>query len=111
MSTCKQCGSCCHLIIDDISAADAIREPRIAKEGRRVNTHWDGTENEDIRYSLNIRNRLNDWDGLFVCVFLRGKMCSIYETRPDVCRYFEPGGKQCVYSRNSRRREGMLKED
>lgn len=46
----------------------------------------------------------NDKLGCASCAFLRGTpghrvSCSIYETRPDVCRSFKPGGKACKEAR------------
>jgi hypothetical protein len=37
---------------------------------------------------------------LEACAFLKeDKLCRIYETRPDVCRRFEPGSTQCIEAR------------
>ena len=71
-------------------------EPRIREEGVRCDDFL-GEEGK-VAYRLFPLFRKE------ACVFLKeDQLCRIYDTRPDACRTFEPGGEQC---REARRREG-----
>lgn len=83
--SCKQCGRCCRELIIEVELADAEREPRIKTEGQALYDYYDSTLINAYRLSTPDHG----------CVFLAGNECLIYETRPDVCRSFEPGSEQC----------------
>jgi len=82
--TCR-CGQCCRLIIE-VNLADAEREPRIKELGSPICLDArlsEGGEPELIGYLLN-KPPSN------ACVFLdEQNLCSIYPTRPLVCRLFD----------------------
>lgn len=78
-SECDLCGLCCCRLIVEIGQADAAREPRIRDAADEI-LGFDGPEYRMAR----------------PCRFLGPKnRCSIYRTRPDVCRAFEAGSGQC----------------
>jgi Fe-S-cluster containining protein len=85
-----RCGRCCRELIIEVSALDALREPRIAAEGSPV-LDWDScgeTSGEVIGYILNRRATPDDPEPR--CVFLRdGNRCDIYDTRPTLCRAYD----------------------
>ncbi len=73
---CRGCAACCLGLPDmyaNVSESDRAREPRLAG-----------------KQQLAVGER---------CEFLAGKLCSIYATRPDVCRNFEIAGYQCRTTR------------
>lgn len=86
MSKCKQCGRCCRDLIVEITHSDILREPKISGHAKLL----DG--NGKIKYK-------NDRDKVYrlemPCHFLKNNKCSIYPTRPQVCREFNAGGKMC----------------
>ena len=73
------CGACCQRLIIESTLRDAEREPRIAAECGPVRDFDD-----IIGYSL------NDKANGYACHFFDRETlrCTIYETRPLVCRVF-----------------------
>ncbi|MAO84316.1 MAG: zinc/iron-chelating domain-containing protein [Myxococcales bacterium] len=95
---CENCGACCRCFPIFAVEIDAEREPRIRKAGVRCDDFL-GEEGK-VAYRLFPLFRKE------ACVFLKeDQLCRIYETRPDACRRFEPGGEQC---RQARRRVGVI---
>ncbi len=93
---CTDCGACCQCYPIFASEFDAAREPKIAEEGIRL---------DDFLRKKRVAYRLYPLPFLDACAFLKSdKLCRIYETRPDVCRAFQPGSEQCV---EARRRTGI----
>ena len=78
-STCR-CGNCCERLILETSLSDAEREPRIAAECAKIRHFQD----ELVGYLL------NDPRNGGACHFLdcQSRLCTIYETRPLMCRVF-----------------------
>src|SRR5579859_1160140 len=87
-----RCGECCRCLIIEASVADAEREPKIAEKGSPMFTdaRLTRTGKQELECYL-----LNAEDGDHACVFLDRptNLCSIYETRPDTCRYFDCDGE------------------
>lgn len=81
------CGQCCRLIIE-VELHDAEREPRIKELGSPLESPLDGSgKREVVGYMLNSRSD-------YACVFLgQDNRCSIYPTRPLVCRLFDCNGE------------------
>lgn len=85
---CQKCGWCCSNLIVEITQRDVDREPKL----------WDYVELLDGNGEIEIE------PGLEVymltcgkpCPMLKNNKCSIYKTRPDVCRGFEVGSEQCA---------------
>src|SRR5262245_35655051 len=93
---CDECGVCCKSFPIFASAADGEREPRVAAEGRRL-----PMQHETPRWTY----RLYPLPFLSACPFAGGdNRCTIYATRPDVCREMPAGGWQC---QEARRRHGL----
>jgi Fe-S-cluster containining protein len=93
-SDCR-CGECCRPLIIEVGLADAEREPEITKRGSpiRVPAELSASGQEELAgYLLN--SPVND----NACAFLdqTTNLCSIYDTRPWVCRVFDcdPEGKE-----------------
>jgi Fe-S-cluster containining protein len=90
--TCScRCGQCCHMLIE-VSLQDAEREPRITEKGSPMYLSPEETasgQRELMGYLLNTP------EANFACVFLdqTTNLCTIYETRPLVCRLFDCDGK------------------
>ncbi len=88
---CDGCGACCgaHLIF--ASVHDAAREPRIVCETQKL-AAWLVTP----RWAY----RLHPLPFHQACCFLDAdRRCSIYETRPEVCREFAAGSEPCQRAR------------
>lgn len=93
---CDKCGACCCSFPIYASKNDAEVEPKIKDHSVELDK-WLG--DEDWRYKLHPLPFLN------ACTFLReDKLCSIYPTRPSVCRRFEAGSEQC---NQARERKGL----
>lgn len=93
---CDLCGACCATFPIFASKADATRAPEIMSEGKKL---------EGPAASAERAYQLHPLPFLESCGFLDAeRKCRIYETRPDVCRRFEPGGDQC---QEARRRKGL----
>jgi len=73
---CIRCGRCCRESIIHVSSDDLIREPRLAPHVNRF------------------KHRIDVYLLETPCPFLREKKCSIYPTRPDECRDFQPGAQE-----------------
>lgn len=103
---CRSCGACCTADEDggdvlvygyaDLSAKDAARlSPRV-----RAQLH-DLSIGGETRYATSAKQLPA---GACVCQHLRGTpgercSCTIYETRPEVCRKFRVGGSRCREAR------------
>ncbi len=88
---CDCCGACCGSYFIFASAEDARREPRIIAEARQLPASQATPEYQYHLYPLPF---------LEACGFLgEDRRCSIYETRPDVCRQFAAGDHQCQLAR------------
>lgn len=89
---CDGCGACCRTFPIFASGADARREPRILDEARPLAEHlrspgWD--------------YRLFPLPFLDACCFLdAADRCTVYDTRPEVCREFAAGGVMCQAARS-----------
>jgi Fe-S-cluster containining protein len=88
---CDGCGACCRTFPIFASAADAARQPRIAVEGRALAEHLATDRWTYQLFPLPFHE---------TCCFLDGdSRCTIYPTRPEVCRAFPAGGDQCQAAR------------
>jgi uncharacterized protein len=93
---CDLCGGCCRTFPIFASESDARGEPRIAGEGKELAPHLQTSEWKFQLYPLPFHE---------ICCFLEAdNRCTIYESRPDVCRRFEAGSEQC---QEARRRLGL----
>lgn len=89
--TCDTCGACCRTFPIRVSKEDGVCEPRIA-ENALVVPAWE--RSEEHFYQL---HPLAFCTG---CLFLgENNLCSVYETRPQVCRRFAAGSAQCQEAR------------
>jgi Fe-S-cluster containining protein len=88
---CNGCGACCRKYPLFASKADAEREPRIRAEAFELPER---AQDEHRAYEL---HRLPFRE---MCIFLdRNKRCTIYATRPTMCRRFISGHKECQEAR------------
>jgi Fe-S-cluster containining protein len=88
---CDGCGACCRTFPIFAAGDDAGREPRIAAEGRALPPHL-ATERWAYQlFPLPFHQ---------ACCFLGpDDRCTIYASRPAVCRTFAAGGPQCQEAR------------
>jgi len=90
---CDGCGACCRTFAIFAAETDAQREPRIGDESLRLRPWLTTPEREYQLFPLPFHE---------TCCFLDGdNRCTIYASRPDVCRGFEPGSEQCQEARRS----------
>ncbi|HEX3152119.1 MAG TPA: YkgJ family cysteine cluster protein [Gemmataceae bacterium] len=88
---CDGCGACCRTYPIFAAQADADREPRIAAEGRLLPDHLASPGWRYQLFPLHFHE---------TCCFLdTDARCTIYSTRPTVCREFRAGGEQCQTAR------------
>src|SRR3954467_15397458 len=88
---CDGCGACCRTYPIFAAQADADREPRIAVEARLLPEHL---------ATPGWRYQLFPLPFQETCCFLdAGSQCTIYSTRPTVCRDFLAGSEQCQTAR------------
>jgi Fe-S-cluster containining protein len=88
---CDGCGAYCAYYRIFASRRDAAREPRIVAESLELGG-WLETPNWAYR--------LNPLPFHEACCFLDAeKRCTIYETRPEVCREFAAAGQPCQDAR------------
>jgi Fe-S-cluster containining protein len=88
---CDLCGACCQTFPVLVSIGDAALEPRIQDEALRLKP-WQ--RKEEWEYQL---HPLPFNEGC--CFLATEKLCSIYETRPAVCRKFAAGTPECSEAR------------
>jgi Fe-S-cluster containining protein len=84
-----RCGKCCRLIIE-VELQDAEREPRIKEKGSPILGAPDAAGHRELEGYL-----LNSKDNDYACAFLdqATNLCTIYPTRPLVCRLFDCAGE------------------
>ena len=88
---CTNCGACCRCFPIFAGAADADEEPRIKAEARKIEAHLASADKAYQLFPLPFLEQ---------CAFLRpDRLCSIYATRPQVCRRFSAGSPQCIEAR------------
>lgn len=91
---CDGCGACCAYYTIYASRQDAAREPRILAETQEL-----GGWLETPKWSY----RLHPLPFHEACCFLDSdRRCTIYETRPDVCREFAAGDAPCQMARSAK---------
>ena len=95
MSDCKKCGNCCRYLIIEITGLDLVREPKLKKHVRLLKGQR-GLLSLDQLYSL----QLYSLNGT-TCPMLKKDKCSIYATRPNVCREFKAGCDKCKMVRGN----------
>ncbi len=81
-----RCGECCRRLLIEVELDDAEREPKIKELGSP--TYADERLTRSGKRELE-GYLLNSRDGM-ACVFLdqETNLCTIYETRPLACRFF-----------------------
>lgn len=88
---CDGCGACCRTFRVLVSAEDAARERRIAGEARELPDHQATPLWRFQLFPLPFHE---------ACCFLDEALrCTIYATRPRVCREFAAGGERCQEAR------------
>lgn len=74
---CTSCGRCCYQVVELIAGVDVVAESMVVEH--------DGQRCMEQR-----------GDGACVALDPVTKLCTIYESRPSVCRAFDRGGELCV---------------
>jgi len=88
---CRRCGSCCRSLIVEAYARDLRREPRLL--GKSLSPYRPDPSDKDWRRGLKCLILAGPGQA---CGFLTAdNLCSIYATRPDACRQFEPSTGNC----------------
>ena len=88
---CDGCAACCRTFPVFATHADAAREPRITEEGFLLPEHLQTPEWVYKLFQLPFHE---------TCCFLdEANCCTIYPTRPDVCREFAAGSDPCQEAR------------
>lgn len=97
---CQSCGACCiHGGEVTVELDDLDRPEEVPRDLTRSVRGKMGFASDDYLFQrIMARSRSGS------CVALRGEVgkscgCSIYDRRPNVCREYEPGGRDCLYCR------------
>lgn len=89
--TCKRCGKCCLINVNAFITDDDLKRWR--REGRTDILHI--LENEKAVWAGDHMVSARDGTRITCCPFLEHTgdhyTCTIYDTRPFVCRHFAPG--------------------
>lgn len=102
---CLTCGACCVGDLDDGAGFADCSVDDVKRMSRHARSRL-----TDVRYFLDVDRKQTP--GVVTeefgksCGFLRGTpgrraSCGIYETRPDVCRRYRPGGVGCRAAREA----------
>lgn|SRR5688572_2287725 len=96
---CTTCGACCFSQAPDYLRVFGSDYERLGDDAQRL-THFIGNR---------VYMRLEDGDGgesrcaaLQIDAATGRYLCSIYERRPDVCRWLEQGSGHCLAERNEK---------
>lgn len=114
---CRSCGACC--IAEIGRSAEAAQSSGwadctvidVARLSRKVRARLAPVTHGLLRTPAIAATPTHQIEGFgSVCVFLHGTpgrrvSCRVYATRPEVCRWFEPGSNDC---RSARERIGLL---
>lgn len=100
---CRTCGACCVGDLDDGRGYADVTEEDAARMSRHVRRRLVVIRSQWSPSRLQTPTLVTEELGKS-CAFLRGTpgrrcSCSIYTTRPDVCREFKPGSARCVSAR------------
>jgi Fe-S-cluster containining protein len=89
-----RCAECCRRLIIEVGLDDAKREPKIAEKGSPINADPRLTASGKPELEGYMLNTGKD----YACVFLDQptNLCTIYETRPALCREFDCDGDQLI---------------
>jgi Fe-S-cluster containining protein len=81
---CENCGACCRILPIAINSITA-------EEKKLINTRKDAWVDviDGVMYIVLQSD----------CRYLKDYKCSIYDRRPDYCKKFEVGGKDCLLAR------------
>jgi len=93
---CERCGECCSAYVIQLTQKDLDREPKLFDVSHPIKSFEQVTRNPDGVYCrlVNTDNKNRK------CPLYEDSIgCTIYETRPDVCRDFIPSHYSCLCSR------------
>jgi Fe-S-cluster containining protein len=92
-SDCR-CAECCRRLIIEVGLEDAERGPKIKEQCSPIYTPGELTKSGNRELEGYLLNKVTN-DG-HACTFLNEttNLCSIYDTRPWVCRVFDCDGKE-----------------
>ncbi len=92
---CTKCGVCCFSQSPDYLRVAGVDRARLAEDAERLTVSIDGNTYMRLR------------DGHCVALVFEAQssrfLCSIYQRRPDVCRWLEPGSGHCASQRSEKR--------
>ena len=88
---CRKCGNCCRGLIVEAYISDLRREPRLLE--RSIGRYRPDPNDEDWRKGL--KCLILAVPGIRCGFLTPDNLCSIYATRPDACREFEPSPENC----------------
>jgi len=93
---CQRCGKCCCHAGVTLAIEDMSREPRlwdVAVPIQQVGNPKTRAFMAEKKHPWVIGGKKKRGDA---CVFLVGNNCTIYETRPQICRDYPENGGKCI---------------
>jgi Fe-S-cluster containining protein len=97
---CVDCGACCFSLAEDYLRVAGVDYDRLGDDAARL-THFIGNR-------CYMRLEHGHCAALVVDVETRRFLCSVYERRPDVCRWLERGSGQCRADRHEKAERPLL---
>jgi Fe-S-cluster containining protein len=89
---CRRCGNCCKGLIVEAYIRDLRREPSLVD--RSIDRYRPDPNDKDWRNG--VKCLILAAPGVRCGFLTPANLCSIYATRPDACRKFEPSRKNCL---------------
>lgn len=91
VSSCHSCGSCCRLFLINLTEKEFNSGKYLTESDS--NDHFEDFSSIE-EYGLNILKKNDDES----CIYLLDNKCSVYESRPEVCRDFFCGSDRKEFS-------------
>ena len=94
--TCQRCGKCCSAYIITLTQEDLDREPKLLTVSSPITPSEQEIRDRDKTYC----RTTNTTEFNRRCpLYKDGVGCSIYDTRPNVCRNYRPSFYACLHGR------------
>ena len=94
--TCQRCGKCCSAYIVLLTQEDLDREPKLFTVSSNIKLSGQEIRNPDGKYC----RETNTTEGNRTCPLYKEDVgCTIYDTRPDVCRNYRASFYNCLHGR------------
>ncbi|MBN1766086.1 MAG: YkgJ family cysteine cluster protein [Sedimentisphaerales bacterium] len=91
-SECIKCGSCCRGLFIFVTPADLVREPLLEKAVSRLKNR---PQEQEVFGEYSNKYLLAAGWAIPCPMQADNGLCTIYDTRPDACRQWQPHAESC----------------